>query len=122
MSHGKLKAKWSLRKKITWKQIAPSNLWMSASLQVTAMTSLLRKRVALGAVAPFLLLTVPLLPKIRRLDRRGLKLPRKKRRRQRPIPTRCEKRHKILSPASSAFPCRTTSTAGSLPEILRKMC
>ena len=60
MSHGKLKAKWSLRRKITWMQIAPSNLWMSASLQVTAMTSLLRKRVALGAVAPFLLLTVPL--------------------------------------------------------------
>ena len=42
-------------------------------------------------------------------------MPRNKRRRRRPVLTRCEKRRKIPSPVSLAFPCRITSTEGSNP-------
>ena len=60
MSQGKLKDKWSLRKKGTGSQIAASDLLTSASLPVTAMKWPISKRVAVGALAPFLLLAVPL--------------------------------------------------------------
>ena len=60
MSQGKLKDKWSLRKKGTGSQIAASDLLISPSLPVTAMKWPISKRVALGALAPFLLLAAPL--------------------------------------------------------------
>ena len=60
MSQGKSKAKWGLRKKRIWWQIAPSNMLMSHSPPATAMKGPLSKRVALGVLAPFLLLAAPL--------------------------------------------------------------
>ena len=59
MSQGKLEARLSLSNKRT-SQITSKNLFMSPAFPVTAMRPI-KKRVALGALAPFLLLAAPLL-------------------------------------------------------------